>query len=603
MTAADTRFPGPGAPDREALSPGFLGVRAFWPPWRSLASPLWMMEHAFEKARSSGKAEDDTRLRIFFVMALFSVGFLTLGLVATKAALISGLNGAGGAAELPPNARADLVDRNGEVLAMDLIHYGLYLSPREVSDKVAARAALLSALPALSPRRLDSALNGDKKEYYLLGGLTPEARDRAHDLALPGVSFADETAREYPLGRTGAHVIGFAGKDGRGLAGAERAFDAPIRQGAGRGPTALSIDLRVQGALQDELETAGDHFGVKDAVGMVVNVRTGEILAMASYPGFDANAPGKADPAAMVNHAAATVYEPGSVFKVFTLAMGIDSGSVTPDTVFDVHTPLVLPGQIIHDYDKGDTHLPLWEVFTHSSNIGAARMALLAGAAHEEDYWRRFGLMAAAPSELVESARPLTPKRFSLNTVATTAFGHSISISPLAIATGMSSILNGGIYRPLTLRKLEVGAAPSPGRRVIQPASSRTMLNLMRLNALIGTGRKADVPGYRVGGKTGTATKLVGGRYSGGKTNLASFAAIFPTDGPLNIDRYYVLVMMDEPKVMPETGGFTTGGAVSAPIAGRIIGRIAPFLGVRRIATPVDPKAQVDPDKVVDDER
>ncbi len=587
MTAADSQLPGP--------SP-------FWPPWRGLTSPLWMMEHAFERARASGKAEDDTRLRIFFVMALFSVGFLTLGLVATKAALMSGLGGEGGLAGLPANARADLVDRNGEILAIDLVHYGLYISPREVSDRAGTQAALLAAVPTLSPRRLAADLAGDRKAYYVIGGLTPEAKAKVHDLALPGVSFEDETARAYPLGETGAHLIGFAGKDGTGLAGSERAFDGDIRAGAGKTQVPLAIDLRVQGALQDELETAGAHFGVLDAVGMVVNVRTGEILGMASYPAYDPGDLAKDTSAAMVNHAAATVYEPGSVFKVFTLAMGLDSGVVTPDTKFDVHTPLVLPGQIIHDYDKGDRILPLWEVFTHSSNIGAARMALLAGAGRESDYWNRFGLMAKAPSELIESARPLTPKRFSDNIVATTAFGHAISISPLAIATGMSSILNGGVYRPLTLKKLEPGTRPAPGRRVIQAATSRTMLNLMRLNALIGTGRKADVAGYRVGGKTGTATKLVGGHYAGGKRNLASFAAIFPTDGPFTADRYYVLIMMDEPHATPETGGFTTGGVVSAPIAGRVIARIAPFLGVRRVAGPAagDPKISVDPDAVVE---
>jgi cell division protein FtsI (penicillin-binding protein 3) len=592
MTAADAQFPG-------AQFPASSGS-PFWPPWRGLTSPLWMMEHAFERARASGKAEDDTRLRIFFVMALFSVGFLTLGLVAAKAALMSGLGAEGALAHLPPNARADLVDRNGEVLAMDLVHYGLYLSPREVSDKAATQTALLAALPNISPTRLAADLAGNRKEYYVIGGLTPEVRAKIHDLALPGVAFEDETARAYPLGETGAHLIGFAGKDGGGLAGAERGFNTQIRGQAGKGAVPLSIDLRVQGALQDELETAGAHFGVKDAVGMVVKVGTGEILAMASYPTYDPNAPAKADPAAMVNHAAATVYEPGSVFKVFTLAMGIDTGVATPYTVFDVHT-LVLPGQIIHDYDKGDTSLPLWQVFTHSSNIGAAHMALLAGADRESAYWRRFGLMAAAPSELIESARPLTPKKFSENIVATTAFGQAISVSPLAIATGMSSILNGGIYRPLTLKKLEAGAAPAAGRRVIAPSTARTMLNLMRLNALVGTGRNADVCGYSVGGKTGTATKLVGGHYSKGKLNLASFAAIFPTDGPLNADRYYVLIMMDEPHVMAETGGFTTGGAVSAPIAGRVIERIAPLLGVRRVVSPAGcgVKAVTDPGAVL----
>jgi cell division protein FtsI (penicillin-binding protein 3) len=292
------------------------------------------------------------------------------------------------------------------------------------------------------------------------------------------------------------------------------------------------------------------------------------------------------------------------VFKVFTLAMGLDAGTTSVDKVYDVHTPLVLPGQIIHDYDKGDVNLPLWEVFTHSSNIGAARMALESGAANMDHYWHAFGLYQKAPSELIESAHPLLPARLSSNSVASMAFGHSISITPLMIATGMSSILNGGIYRPLTLKKLEPGQAPAAGRRVIKASTSRTMLNLMRLNATIGTGRKADIPGYRVGGKTGTATKLVHGHYNGAKINLASFAAIFPTDGPLDENRYYLLIMMDEPHATPETGGFTTGGVVSAPIAGKVIERIAPFLGVRRIAVAADqdPKAPVDPKLLTGDE-
>ena len=213
----------------------------------------------------------------------------------------------------------------------------------------------------------------------MIGGLSPELKAQVHDLALAGVSFEEESGRAYPLGETGAHIIGFASHDGRGLAGAERALDGEIRAAAGKAPVALSIDLRVQGALQDELEHAATMHRAIGGSGIVVNVRTGEILGMASYPVYDANDPGKSNPAAMVNHAAATVYEPGSVFKVFTLAMGLDSGVATVDTKFDVRTPLALSGQTIHDYDKGDRILPLWQVFTHSSNIGAARLGMMVG--------------------------------------------------------------------------------------------------------------------------------------------------------------------------------------------------------------------------------
>ena len=565
------------------------------PPFEDIAEPTeWSLKRLFqwlprglEPARSEEAAEEEARLRIFFVMALFCAGFLTLGLFAAKASLLSGLDQNGRSALLTPNARADLLDRNGQVLAMDLVHYGLYIAPKDVSDPGATERALLSALPMLSPKRFAAAFDDRHKEFYLIGGLTPELKNAIHDMALPGVTFQEESARAYPLGQTGAHVIGLASKDGMGMSGLERAFDKDIHTQAGRAPVETSIDLRVQGALQDELQTAAEFFTVKDAVGIVINVRTGEILGMASYPAFDPNAIGKTDPGNMVNHAAQTVYEPGSVFKVFTVAMGLDTGKVNIHTVFDVCSPLVLPGQIIHDYDKGDCRLPLWEVFTHSSNIGAAKMAVSVGGDNMLKYFRGFGLYAKAPSELIESARPLLPKRMSENIVATNAFGQAISVSPLALATGMSSILDGGIYRPLTLKKLDPGQQPAPGQRVISEQTSRTMLGLMRLNATNGTGRPADLlaPGYMVGGKTGTATKLVNGRYDLGKRNLASFAGVFPTDGGFNEDRYYVLVMMDEPRVTGETGGYTTGGAVSAPIVGKVIRRIAPFLGARRIAS------------------
>jgi cell division protein FtsI (penicillin-binding protein 3) len=559
----------------------------FGPFARLAARAMWRIEHAFERARASDKALDDVRLRIFFVLALFAAGFVTLSVAAARAALFSD-RGRGAIGELAyPNARGDLVDRNGQLLAVDLVRYGLYLDPREIVRKWDARQTLLGVLPRGAQVKLDKALAGDRREF-VVGGLTPSAMAQIHDLAVPGLSFEEETGRAYPLGLA-AHVIGFASKDGQGLAGAERAFNADIRAGAGRQPVALSLDLRVQGALEDELAAAAQDFRVRDAVGMVVNVRTGEILGMASWPSFDPNAVSDADPATLVNHAAATVYEPGSVMKVFTLAMGLDAGVASVNTLFDARTPLVLSGQTIHDFDKDNAMLPLWEVFTHSSNIGAARLGLLTGSDRFGLYFKRFGLFAAAPSQLAESARPLTPRDLTPNAVASMSFGHAIAVSPLAIATGMSAVLNGGVYRPLTLRKLEAGQAPAPGQAILKPQTSRTMLGLMRLNVTNGTGTRADIPGLRVGGKTGTATKIVDGRYDKSK-NLSSFAAIFPTDGPLNADRYLVLIMLDQPQPTAQTG-VTTGGMTAAPVAGRVIERIAPFVGVRRIVTAQRPPA------------
>jgi cell division protein FtsI (penicillin-binding protein 3) len=554
------------------------------PAWRWASARIWRVEHAFERAKAAARPEDDTRLRIFFVLALFAAGFLTLAAGATRSALFSDLD-RGGAVAAPAGARADLVDRNGQLLAIDLPHFGLYYDPRENWNPDEVRRVLSAALPALSASRLDAALRADHRQY-LLGGLTPEEKARIDDLGLPGVSFEPESHRVYPLGPTAGHLIGFVDRGGVGLTGVEKGLNGVISTSAGKAAVPLSIDLRVQAALQDELQKAAVMHKVIGAAGIVTNVRTGEILAMASYPAFDPNTPGATPAQAMINHVASTVYEPGSVFKVFTLAMGIDAGLATPDTMFDARTPLQMSGRTIHDYDKDNSMLPLWKVFTHSSNIGAARLGLMAGGERMNRYFRSFGLFDRAPSELTESARPITPKVLSSDVVASMSFGHAISVSPLAIATGMGAVLNGGEYRPLTLRRLDPATPPQAGRRVISETTSRTMLDLMRRNVVEGTGGKAEAeaPGYRVGGKTGSAEKAMGGHYERKKL-VSSFAAVFPTDGALDADRYLVLIMLDEPQATKETYGFATGGWTAAPAAGRVIERIAPYLGVRR-ATP-----------------
>ena len=560
------------------------------PIWIWLTERMWRLEHAFEHAKAQRK-EQDTSYRIFFVLVLFATAFATLACGAIGKALFFNPGRAGDGAPAAEVTRADLVDRNGRLLALDLVHYGAYLDPREVWDQAETRRALTGAAPGLTAERIDRALSGDRR-VYLVGGLTPEQKQKLHDLGLPGMSFEKEDRRVYPLGPTAAHLIGFSDTGGKGLAGAERGLDKLVREaGADGKPVALSIDLRVQSALDDEVAKSAQYFQTVGAVGIVVDIRTGEILGLSSYPNFDPNAPGHAAMPSLVNHAAATVYEPGSVFKVFTLAMGLDAGVATPKTMFDARTPLAMSGRTIHDYDKDNAMLPLWEVFTHSSNIGAARLGLLAGADRVRRYFGGFGLFAAAPSELMESARPIAPRQLSDTTVASMSFGHAISVSPLAVATGMSAVLNGGEYRPLSIRKLD--GAPPPGRRVISETTSRTMLDLMRLNALKGsggTGGKADAaaPLLRVGGKTGSAEKAIGGHYERNKL-VSSFAAVFPTDGPMHAPRYLVLIMMDEPHATKETFGFATGGWTAAPTAGRVIDRIAPFLGVQRA-----PQAVVD---------
>jgi cell division protein FtsI (penicillin-binding protein 3) len=556
--------------------------------WRRMIEWIWQVEHAFERNKARGRAADDTRLRIFFVLSLFALAFLTLAVEATRSALFSDAGRGDGVLDVPPEARADLVDRNGRLLAVDLVHYGLYLNANEVWDRAETRRAIRAALPRLSPQRLEKALASSRREY-LIGGLTPQERAAVHDLGLPGVQFEEETRRVYPLGRTAAHLIGFSDTAGHGLAGAERALDSMIRGAARTGSTVpLALDLRIQGVLDEELRKGRAEFSADSAVGIVTDVRTGEILALSSQPDFQASAPGQAPLANMVNHAAASVYEMGSTFKIFALAMGLDSGAATVNTMFDANGPLHMGSRIIHDYHAEHKAISLSDVFILSSNIGTARLALRAGEANLVKYYKRFGLLEPAKVELAEAARPITPRDWNESTVASASFGHAISVSPLNVAAGVGAIMNGGTYVPLTVLKRQPGAKIQGTHRVVSERTSREMLDLMRLNVLKGSGGKADAAGLRVGGKTGSAEKAGVGGYQRKKL-VSSFAAVFPTDGPVDGPRYLVLILMDEPKATKETFGFATAGWNATPVAGRVIDRIAPYVGVARApATPFD---------------
>ena len=571
----------------EALA-GYRGPASLAQVWRWGVEFVWRIEHAFERSKAAGHATDDTRIRIFVVLALFSMAFATLGVEAGRAALFSGAGGVGLSEPVPAEARADLTDRQGRLLATDLTHYGLYLDPREVWDRGETRRGLLAALPNLSKDRLERALRSGRREY-LIGGLTPQERARVHDLGLPGAVFEEEQRRVYPLGPTAAHLIGFSDSGGHGLAGAERALDASVRQGARAGETTtLSVDLRVQAALEDELAKGMAAYQALAAIGVVTDVHTGEILGMTSLPDFDPNAPGGADPNRMVNRAAQSVFEMGSTFKVFTTAMALDADVVNIRTTFDATAPLKIGDRSVHDFHAENRTMTVEDIFLHSSNIGTAKMGLMAGADRLTSYFKAFGLMEPAKVELAESAKPILPRRWNADTVASASFGHAISVSPLAVAAATGAIMNGGAYVPLTIAKRDPGVRPA-GRRVVSEETSRLMLELMRANVLKGSGGKADAMGLRVGGKTGSAEKVIGGRYVRDRL-VSSFAAVFPTDGRLEDPRYLVLIIYDEPKGTKQTWGFRTGGWNAAPTAGRVIDRIAPFLGVPRTrATPFAP--------------
>ena len=546
--------PTPGAePIGRALSP--------WLRWA--ASAVWWVEHAFERARADARPEEDTRVRIFLVMAVFSVVFVGLGIGAVHAALFVEKSGVGSAGNPDALIRADLVDRNGVLLATNITHYGLYIDPAEVWDRALAIRELRRALPRIKSDRLRTVLFGERRAL-VAQSLTPSERAAVHALALGGISFEPEDRRVYPMDQSATFVIGQADSGGMGITGAELAFNDEIRAaGAVSRDFPLSIDLRVQGVLENELYAAARENGSKGAVGIIADTSTGEVLGMASYPQDS-----------QVNRAVASVYEMGSVFKTFTIAAAVDTGRADMNTMIDASKAYMIGNRAIKDFHATNRVLSLEEVYLHSSNIGTTQLAVGMGGDVMRDYFTRFGLLAKAPIELRESARPIRPREWSDTTLASLSFGYGISITPAQMSAAMGALTNGGRYVPLSLRK---GGAPNvEPRRVISEQTSLTMLDLMRRNVVNGSGTRADAPGLRVGGKTGSANKLVNGRYQASHA-VGTFAAVFPTDGPINTRRYSILILMDEPQTYPRTGGF-----VAAPAVGRIAARIAPFLGVQR---------------------
>jgi len=561
-------------------------VGYFAPPtlsqiWRTLIELLWRIEHAFERSRERNRAVDDTRVRIFGILILFSMLFAGLAVKAGAVALFSRV-GSGVESATVSLSRADLVDRNGRTLALDAPLYGVYVDGREIWDAKEAVNAMSTVLPRESAQKVAHAVALRRIEL-IQSGLTREQRDRIHDLGIVGVTFQDEARRAYPLDRQAAHFVGWSDSQGHGVAGAEKALDAEIRDAApGGGHIPLSIDLRVQAALESELKRAMVDYQAVNAIGVVTNIQTGEVLALANAPDFDPNHVGAFDQAVVTNRAGISTYEMGSTFKMFTFAMALNERVANLDTVIDTTSPLFIGTRQIHDAHPAPRNLTMAEVFLESSNVGTVRLMRRAGSQRLHDYLKRFGMLDRAKIELNESARPQAPREWTEDVSASAAFGHNIAVTPLAVAQGVGGLMNGGRLIPLTVRR-QVADRPVTGEQIISPETSATMLKLMRKNAVDGTGRHAEVeaPGYRIGGKTGTAEKVVQGQISR-KRLFTSFAAVFPTDGPLNGPRYLVLVLLDEPKPTPASSGGTQAAWNATPTAGRVINRIAPMLGVKR---------------------
>ncbi|MEM6616371.1 MAG: penicillin-binding protein 2 [Pseudomonadota bacterium] len=481
-------------------------------------------------------------------------------------------------------SRPDITDRNGKVLATDVVTPSLYAEPKKIIDVDEAVELLTAAMPNLDQEQLRTRLDSDRSFVWLKREVTPAQEALIHDLGIPGVGFRREFRRVYPTAQAAAHIVGHVNVDNRGIAGIEKYLDdrgLADLHGLGFGLDSgmeavdLSIDLRVQHALRDELWFAQEKFSALAAAGVVLDAKTGEVVAMVSLPDYDPNRPETSLDEEAINRLTTGVYEMGSTFKPFTVAMALDTGRITMNDRYDASRPLRVGRQTINDYRGKNRVLSVPEIFIYSSNIGTARMALDVGMDEHQAFLERLALSTRLRTELPESAPPMVPRKWKQVNAMTISFGHGISVAPLQMAAAAAPLVNGGLYHEPTFMPRTETEALESGRRVLRPQTSDAMRHLFRLNTTEGTARKADRPGYRVGGKTGTAEKVVNGRYAKDK-RLTSFLGTFPTDDP----HYIVLVMLDEPKGIPETHGWATSGWNAAPTAGRVIERIAPILGV-----------------------
>jgi cell division protein FtsI (penicillin-binding protein 3) len=535
------------------------------------------------RGRDASLAKGRSRLRVVgavFALAFLSIGMRLLDMVgwgaeeARRPALASIVSDQLTAARPPVTAsRADIVDRNGMVLATNLRVPGVHADPSRLADKAGAARQLAAILPGVDAQELEHRLRTARRFAWVKHRIAPEEQQAVLELGLPGVGFRLAEHRVYPKGNLASHVTGFVNIDGVGQAGIERSQQE--RLSTGGSALALSLDLRLQQIVHQELSYAHRRFRSIGANALVLDIVTGELLAMVSLPDFDPNRVGAVNGIEYLNRNLGEVYELGSVFKILTIAAALDSGKIGLGDKFDATGKLKIGRHRIGDDHAKNRWLSVSEIFEYSSNIGTARMAFAAGGApHLEDFFRRVGLYRPPEIEIAEVVKPRTPRRWAEVTVATTAFGHGIAVTPLQFVDAVAGLVRDGTRVSPTLLRRDPGDVP-PRTRYVSAHTAELLRWLMWLVVEHGTGTQAKLGSYEIGGKTGTAEKPTAGSYSLDRI-LASFVAAFPIDDP----RYVVFVSLDEPKGDAGTFGLRYGGWTAAPVVSAIIDRIGPILGV-----------------------
>jgi cell division protein FtsI (penicillin-binding protein 3) len=529
---------------------------------------------AFESTKK--QAIETARTRLLIGGALIAAAFLVVGVRLTELVVFNeneSLRRAAAREIAQPvsRARADIVDRNGVLLATSLTTASLFADPHKIADPADTARRIVEIVPDLSEEVIAARLSADKSFVWLRRNLTPRQQFEINRLGVPGLDFEHEERRVYPHGRLAAHVVGFTNVDNVGLAGIEQSMDAAIA--GGTEPLRLSIDIRVQQILRQELAAQIEKFKAIGGGGIVLDANTGEVISLVSLPDFDPNAAGEASEEMRFNRITLGVYELGSVFKIFNHAIALETGAASMTSRYDATKPIRIARFTISDFHPEKRWLTVPEIFQHSSNIGSAKMALEFGGEIQRRFLGHLGLLRRTSIELPEQAQPIYPAQWREINTMTIAYGHGIAVSPLHLTSAVAAVANGGILRPATLVQRDGGTLD--GVQVFSGATSDSMRRLLRLVVETGTGRNAEAEGYLVGGKTGTAEKQVNGAY---KRNalISSFVGVFPVNDP----RFVVYVMLDEPKGIPESFNYATGGWTAAPVVRGVIARMAPLFAI-----------------------
>jgi cell division protein FtsI (penicillin-binding protein 3) len=514
--------------------------------------------------------------RLMILMLLFMAAFFLVSVRLVYFVLFDTGSGRGQGASTFVPARADIVDRNGVPLARTIDGYSIRVVPEKLlNDRNYLADELVKIFPDTSRAEFLAKLNGPRPTYIRRRAL-PDQVAAVNAIGDVGFDFPREKERLYPQLSLAAHVLGFTNAEGHGVTGVEGAFDKRLIDDATRAdPLALSIDARVQGVLESELGNAVTNLEALGGAGIILDVHTGEVLAMTSLPTYNPNKLLGSDPATRRNAVTYNLYELGSTFKPLTVAAAIDAGTVTSMARrYDATEPLAIAGFRIRDSHPSRRWLNVPETLIHSSNITTARIADELGRENMEKLFRDLAFDGRPEINISERAFPLWPKDWGRLTTMTTSYGHGIAVTPLHLANAYATLVNGGIYRPATLTKLG-DKAPPKGRRVFKAATSARMRQLLRLIVSDGTGKQAEAPGFRVGGKTGSAEKPGVGGYRRSSV-VATFASAFPMDNP----RYVVVAMIDEPKGNAYSSGQRTAGWTAAPVVRKVVTRAGPMLGV-----------------------